>query len=102
MLDQVAPKSYIYIYIRKLNFLESLFWRGFGEVLERDLGYQKSQNSYVLQWFLTATIENSLVFLGFLMILVSRDLSKTSLKTSPKPLQNEGVQKLSLRIYIYI
>ena len=31
----------IYIYIRKLNFLGSLFWRGFGEVLERDLGDQK-------------------------------------------------------------
>ena len=25
----------LYIYIRKLNFLGSLFWRGFGEVLER-------------------------------------------------------------------
>ena len=30
---RIARKSYIYI--RKLNFLGSLFWRGFGEILER-------------------------------------------------------------------
>ena len=33
--ESLARKSYIYIYIRKLNFLGSLFWRGFGEILER-------------------------------------------------------------------
>ena len=62
---RIAPKSYIYIYIRKLNFLGSLFWRGFGEVLERDFGEQKLQKHCVLQWFLIATIKKSLVFLGF-------------------------------------
>ena len=60
---------YIYIYIRKLNFLRSRFGEVFGEVLERflerDLGKQKSQNSYVLHGVLMATIKNRLVFLGF-------------------------------------
>ena len=34
---RIAPKCYIYIYIyiQKLNFSDSLFWIGFGEVLER-------------------------------------------------------------------
>ena len=57
--------NHIYIYIRKLNFLGSLFWRGFGEVLERDLGDQKLQKHCVLQCFLIATIKIPKVFLGF-------------------------------------
>ena len=56
---------YIYIYIRKLNFLGSLFLRGFGEVLERDLGDQKLQKHCVLQCLLIATIKIPKVFLGF-------------------------------------
>ena len=57
--------NHIYIYIQKLNFSESLFWRGFGEVLERDLGDQKLQKHCVLQCFLIATIKIPKVFLGF-------------------------------------
>ena len=59
---------YIYIYTQTQLFRISIlerFWRGSGEVLERDLGDQKSQNTSVLQRFLIATIKNSLVFLGF-------------------------------------
>ena len=62
---RIPPICYIYIHIRKLNFLGSLFWRGFGEVLERDLGDQKLQKHCVLQCFLIATIKIPKVFLGF-------------------------------------
>ena len=70
MSDQVAPKCYIYIYVHTQTQLFEVsiwggFWRGFGEVLGRDFGKPKFQNSCVLQWFLTATIKHSLVFLGF-------------------------------------
>ena len=58
----------IYIYIQTQLFgisILDLFWRGFGEVLERDFGEQKLQKHCVLQWFLIATIKKPLVFLGF-------------------------------------
>ena len=57
-----------HIYIQTQLFgisILDLFWRGFGEVLERDFGEQKLQKHCVLQWFLIATIKKPLVFLGF-------------------------------------
>ena len=55
---------YIYIYTQTQLFgirnLEG-FWRGFGE----DPGDQKLQKHCVLQWFLIATIEKHMFFLGF-------------------------------------
>ena len=56
---------HIYIYtesqLLRISILER-FWRGFGEVLERDFGEQKLQKHCVLQWFLIATIKKPLVF----------------------------------------
>ena len=67
-LADCSQMLYIYIYTQTQLFQVSIwrgFWRGFGEVSERDFGEQKSQNSCVLQWFLMVTIKNPLVFLGF-------------------------------------
>ena len=68
----IAPKcyTYIYIYIHTQTQLFEVsisggFWRGFGEVLERDLGDQKLQKHCVLKCFLIATIKIPKVFLGF-------------------------------------
>ena len=60
-------QNHIYIYIYANSTFKDL---DFGDVLERVwrgiFGEQKSQNTCVLQLFLIATINNSLVFLGFL------------------------------------
>ena len=55
----------IYIYIRKLNFLGSLFWRGFGEVLERFWRARIIEKPLVFIGFSIESIEQPLVFLGF-------------------------------------
>ena len=60
--------NHIYIYTKTQLFRISIlerFWRGLGEVLERDFYQKKLQKHCVLQWFLIATIKKPLVFLGF-------------------------------------
>ena len=61
---RIAPNIYTQTQLFEVSIWGG-FWRGFGEVLERDFGEQKYQKCCVLQGFLIATIKKPLVFLGF-------------------------------------